>query len=116
MAEGFLLGPDLLSRTRRTIEAVEGGILRSGFRAIPTALEGDVSSSQKVFRVCTFTGAWSMGGIKTVTFKFAPGATNTVNATNLFASVPAPAGSGDCAIAREGNSWFLIAAVCSTST
>jgi len=116
MAEGFLLGPDLLARTRRTIEAVEGGVVRSGFRGIPTALEGDVSSSQKVFRICTFTGAWSIGAIKTVTLKFVPGATNTVNATNLFASVPAPAGVGDCAIAKEGTSWFLVAAVCSTST
>jgi hypothetical protein len=35
---------------------------------------------------------------------------------NLFAAVPAPASIGDCAIAREGTAWFLIAAVCSTAT
>lgn len=116
MAEGFLLGPDLLARTRRTIEAVEGGVVRSGFRSTQAALEGDIASSPKVFRICTFTGAWAIGEAKNIRLKFVPGATNTVNATNLFASVPAPAGTGDCAIAREGASWFLIAAVCSTST
>jgi hypothetical protein len=41
MAEGFLLGPDLLARTRRTIETVEGGVVGSGFRRIPTVLEGE---------------------------------------------------------------------------
>jgi hypothetical protein len=69
---------------------------------------------RKVFRIATFTGAWSIAATKTVTFKFATA--NTVVATNLFAAVPAPTGSGDCAIAKEGTAWFLIAAVCSTAT
>jgi len=64
----------------------------------------------KVFRIATFTGAWSISATKTVTFKFATA--NTVVATNLFAAVPAPSGSGDCAIARDGSAWYLIAAVC----
>jgi hypothetical protein len=71
-----------------------------------------VSQRQRpVFRICTFTGAWSIGAAKTVTFKFATA--QTAVATNLFAAVPAPSGSGDCAIAKEGTAWFLIAAVCS---
>lgn len=115
MAEGFLLGPDLLARTRRTIEAVEGGVVRSGFRSTPAVLEGDISSNPKVFRICTFTGAWSIGAVKNVKIKYVAGATNTVNVTNLFAAVPAPTGAGDCAIAKEGTAWFLIAAVCGTS-
>ena len=113
MAEGFLLGPDLLARTRRTIEAVEGGVVRSGFRSTPAVLEGDISSNPKVFRICTFTGLWSIGSSKTVTFKYQTATPNTASALNLFAAVPSPTGSGDCAIAREGTAWFLIAAVCS---
>jgi len=61
------------------------------------------------FRVCTFTGAWSKNSAKVVTFKYQTSTPNTVTATNLFAAVPA---SGNCAIAREGTAWFLIAAEC----
>ena len=71
---------------------------------------------RKTFRIATFSGAWTINSAKTVTFKYQTAAPNTAVATNLFANVPAPSGSGDCAIAREGTAWFLIAAVCSTST
>ena len=112
MAEGFLLGPDLLARTRRTIEAVEGGVVRSGFRSVPTLLEGDAPPNQKVFRICTFSGAWSIGATKTVTFKYQTSTPNTAVATNLFAAIATFTGSRDCAIARDGTAWFLIAARC----
>ena len=112
MAEGFLLGPDLLARTRRTIEAVEGGVVRSGFRSTPAVLEGDVSSNPKVFRICTFTGAWSINATKTVTFKYQTSTPNTVLATNLFAELPTAASSRNCAVAKDGTAWFLIAAEC----
>ena len=72
--------------------------------------------SPVVFRVCTFTGAWNTGVSKTVTFKYQTSTPNTVSALNLFANVPAPSGSGDCAVARENTSWFLVAAVCVTTT
>jgi hypothetical protein len=69
-------------------------------------------ATPKIFRICTFTGAWSISATKTVTFKYQTSTPNTATALNLFAAVPAPSGSGDCAIAREGTAWFLIAAVC----
>jgi len=115
MAEGFLLGPNLLSRTRRAVELVEGNVSGGGFTSRAPALEFE-ESRRSVFRIATFTGAWSIGAVKTVNLKYVPGAANTVNATNLFAAVPAPTGSGDCAIAKEGTAWFLIAAVCGTAT
>jgi hypothetical protein len=68
------------------------------------------STEKKVFHVATFTGAWSTGATKTVTLKFATA--NTVVATNLFAAIANFSGSRDCAIAREGTAWFLIAARC----
>ena len=109
MAEGFLLGPDLLARTRRTIEAVEGGVARSGFRSALPILEGDVASSPKVFRICTFTGAWSINSAKTVTFKYQTATPNTANVTNLFFPIVGTATSSvDCAIAKDGTAWFLI--------
>jgi hypothetical protein len=62
-------------------------------------------------RIATFTGQWSIGAAKTVRFKFQTA--NTAVAVNLFAAVPSPVTSGDCAVARDGTAWYLIAAVCS---
>ena len=67
------------------------------------------AASGKVFRVCTFTGAWAINDSKTVTFR---GVTSTVNATNLFASITASASARNCAIAKDGTAWYLIAAQC----
>jgi hypothetical protein len=66
-------------------------------------------AASKVFRVCTFTGAWAINSAKTVTFR---GVTSTVSATNLFAAIPARSSSRNCAIAKDGTAWYLIAAEC----
>lgn len=106
MAQGFLLGPDLLARTRRTIETVEGGVVGSGFRAIPTVLEGETPTSQKVFRIATFSGAWAIGATKTVDLKYVTPATQ-VTAMNLVCGL-SPSGACDVSIAKEGTAWFLV--------
>jgi len=67
-------------------------------------------ATAKVFRVCTFTGSWSIGTVNTVTFR---GLTNTAIAVNLFATVGSTTGnSKNCAIAKDGTAWYLIAAEC----
>jgi hypothetical protein len=76
------------------------------FDAVP------VPQQRKTFRICTFTGAWSIGATKTVTFKYQTTTPNTVSATNLFAAIASFSGSRDCAIAKDGTAWFLIAARC----
>jgi len=68
------------------------------------------------FRVATFAGPWSIAASKTVTLKYQTTTPNTVTAVNLFADVPDPGPGGDCAIARQGTAWFLIAAVCVTAS
>jgi hypothetical protein len=65
------------------------------------------SVSGKVFRVCTFTGAWPIGSTKTVTYKYASSTPNTAVATNLFFPVTSTAAL-DCAIAKDGTAWFLV--------
>ena len=112
MAEGFLLGPNLLSQIRRTIDRVDGEPIGSGFRRTQVILEGEEPRSAKVFRICTFTGSWAINATKTVNFKYVPGATNTVNVVNLFADIGTNAQTRDCAVAKEGTAWFLIAASC----
>jgi len=61
----------------------------------------------KTFRVATFTGAWPIGGTKTVTFRGVTSTPNTVSATNLFYTLP-DNGTSDCAIAKEGTAWYLV--------
>ena len=64
-------------------------------------------SQRKVFRVCTFTGAWAIGSSRTVTFKNQTATPNTVSATNLFWPLPEN-GTRDCAIAKDGTAWYLL--------
>jgi hypothetical protein len=71
----------------------------------------------EVFRVCTFTGAWSINASKIVTFKNQTSTPNTVSAQNLFFPITNTAtASRDCAIAKEGTAWFLINAPMATAT
>ena len=72
-------------------------------------------ASEVVFRVCTFTGSWSIGASKTVTFKNQTTTPNTVAATNLFYDLP-NSGTSDCAIAKDGTAWYLVQEVHTTLT
>jgi hypothetical protein len=101
-------------RIGRVVREVEGGDrdngpLTFGMRA--------VSSNAKVFRVCTFSGAWSISSNKTVTFKNQTATPNTVSAVNLFFPLTSTATSAtDCAIAKDGTAWYLIDVPFETST
>ena len=64
-----------------------------------------------VFRIGTFAAPWPKGTAETVTFKYQTSTPNTVTATNLFADITS-SGTRDCAVAKEGTAWFLIAAEC----
>jgi hypothetical protein len=55
-------------------------------------------------RSATFTGSWSIGGVKNVTYKYMTG---TANATNDLMNLPS-AGTRNCVIGREGTAWRLI--------
>jgi hypothetical protein len=103
---------DAVQFTRESAERI-AGVVRT-LELTPTrgaALNFDAvqsSRQQKVFRMATFSGAWAKGAAKTVSI--AGGA--TVNATNLFAAIATAAGSRNCAIAKDGTAWYLIAAEC----
>ena len=57
-----------------------------------------------LLRTATFTGSWSIGGVKNVTYKYMTG---TANATNDLMNLPS-AGTRNCVIGREGTAWRLI--------
>lgn len=94
-------------RIAKVVRAVEGGDRDCGPMTFGARVGG---VSGKVFRICTFTGAWSIGSAKTVTFKNQTATPNTVSATNLFFPVTntATANARDCAIAKDGTAWYLI--------
>ena len=66
------------------------------------------SPRRRVFRMATFTGSWPKGTAKAVSL----GGGATLSATNLFAAIGTAAGSRNCAVARDGAAWYLIAAEC----
>ena len=97
------LRPDA-ERIARVVRRVEG--MREGS---PLTFGPVLESSQrKVFRICTFAGAWATGSTKTVTFKYQSATPNTVNALNLFFPITDTAAAADCAVAKEGTAWYLI--------
>jgi hypothetical protein len=101
-------------RIAKVVRAVEGGDRDAG--PLTFGNRG-VAGNPKVFRVCTFTGAWAINDTKTVTFKNQTATPNTASVTNLFFPVTSTAaGSTDCAIAKEGTSWYLIDVPFETAT
>ena len=91
-------------RIAKVVRAVEGGDRDAGPLSFGNR---GVAGNPKLFRVCTFTGAWSINATKTVTFKNQTATPNTVVATNLFCGLD-PSGSCDVAIAKDGTAWYLV--------
>jgi len=90
-------------RIAKTVRAVE-----AGDRSQPGIEFGSVPGvSTKTFRMGTFTGAWSIGSAKTVTFRNQTTTPNTVSATNLFWPIP-EGPQRDCSIAKDGTAWYLL--------
>jgi hypothetical protein len=90
-------------RIARVVRAVEN----MPPQAQPLRFDRALQESGKVFRVGTFDGGWALNATKTVTFKYQPNTPNTATVLNLFFPVTSD-GTKDCAIAKEGTSWFLI--------
>jgi hypothetical protein len=93
-------------RIAKVVRAVEAGDRDQPGITYGSALGGVAS---KTFRMATFTGSWSINSAKTVTLR---GSTATLSATNLFAAIGTAASSRNCAVAKDGTAWFLIAAQC----
>lgn len=92
-------------RIGKVVRIVEAGDRDARPISFAPRLDG---ASQKTFRVCTFTGAWAIGSIKTVTYKNQTSTPNTANATNLFWPLPESDEVRDCAIAKDGAAWYLL--------
>jgi hypothetical protein len=98
-------------RIAAVVRQVEGGN-RDG--APLTFRKVDTDVPLKVFRVARFTGAWGTDQFKVVTFRNVTSTPNTASALNLFANIVGSTATTqfNCAIAKEGTAWYLIAAQC----
>jgi hypothetical protein len=99
---------DRIAKVVRIVEA--GNRDATGYVAGPRLQGGG-----KVFRVCKFTGSWSLNAAKNITFLNQTATPNTVVAQNIFATISgttATATFRNCAIAKDGTAWYLIAAQC----
>ena len=71
------------------------------------------ASEPRRIRMGTFTGAWALNANNTVTFRTTTSTPNTAVAVNIFAAIATSATSPrNCAIAKDGTAWYLIAAQC----
>jgi hypothetical protein len=79
----------------------------------PLTFDAVPPTQRKVFRIATFTGAWSISDLKTVTLKYQTSTPNTLSATNLTMHLPVvgTATAFDCGIAKDGTAWFLVSAL-----
>jgi len=102
-------------RIGKVVRQVEAGD-RDGL-PIAYGMRG-AADSKKIFRVCTFTGSWSINTSKTVTFRGVTSTPNTVAAVNLFFPVTSTAANAttDCAIAKDGTAWYLVDVPFETAT
>lgn len=103
------------SRIAKVVRRVEQGD-RAGQPLQFTRIGSGLSSGQ-VFRVCTFTGSWNKNTDRVVTFINVTTTPNTAAATNLFVDLASCSTTGTatttkCAIARDGATWYVIAAEC----
>lgn len=92
-------------RISKAVRIVEAGDRDSG--GLSFGRPGNSFGSGKVFRVCTFTGAWAISSSKNVTFKYQTATPNTAAVQNDLISLPS-AGTRNCVIGREGTAWHLM--------
>jgi len=111
VADRVTFTPGSAERIARVVRVVEAGN-RNATGYVPSPrLQG----GGKVFRVCEFTGSWSIDTAKTVTFYNQTATPNTVQAQNIFATLSGTTVTStfrNCAIAKDGTAWYLIAAQC----
>jgi hypothetical protein len=99
-------------RIAKAVRTVEGGNRNQpGIR-----FDHPIAGATKTFRMAKFTGTWTKDAQKTVTFLNQTATPNTVSAYNVFATVSATTATSvfiNCAIAKDGTAWYVIAAECS---
>lgn len=112
MADRVTFTSGSADRIAKVVRIVEAG--NRDASALPTSPRFG-GGGGKVFRVCKFTGSWSINTAKTITFLNQTATPNTVSAQNIFATLSGTTVTStfrNCAIAKDGTAWYLIASQC----
>lgn len=110
---------DAVQFTRESAERI-GRVVRSAEQAVqpasPLTFEPWFGErTPRNVRAARFSGAWSIGSSKVVSFKYSP--TGTANVTNLSWPLSSTAYlNEDCLVGREGTNWWLVVPVLQTAT
>lgn len=95
-------------RIGKVVRIVEAGDRSSSGAAWGVRLE----SARKVFRVATFTGAWSINTPKVLTYYNVTTTPNTVSVQNVLFPLPSlsttTSNPTSCVIAKDGTAWYLV--------
>jgi len=103
----YFIGESLREKLKSTISKVDSIPFGGPASRIPTSLEDGPSFTPKVFRICTFTGSWSINTDKTVTFRGITTTPNTVSVRNLVCGL-SPTAQCDITVAKDGTAWYLV--------
>ena len=103
----YILSEPYKQRVDHALSVVEGQPSQGNVTTIPTRFETLPQPASKTFRVCTFTGSWSINASKTVTFRGVTTTPNTVSVVNLVCGLN-PSGSCDVSVAKDGTAWYLV--------
>lgn len=104
-------------RIAKVVRTVEGGNRTQGGLSFDHPMP---SQAGRPFRICTFTGAWSINSAKSVTFYNVTATPNTVSVQNVMFPLPSLSTTTSsptvCAIARDGTAWYLVSVVHASHT
>lgn len=119
--DGKSTNSERVAFTRPAAERIAKAVrkLESGTRDSKPLIFGSRLASRGggFIRICTFTGSWNKNTQRVVTFVNVTTTPNTAAATNLFVDLASCSTTGTatttkCAIARDGATWYVIAAEC----
>lgn len=106
----YFLGPNLLSDIRDVIAKSDS--LPPKRCCVTDVYRPPVDQQDgPAIRMGTASTTWAKGSTSTVTWIPGGAVTSTMVATNLFATID-NTGTYNCAVARAGYTWYLIAAEC----
>lgn len=96
---------DSAARIYRAVREVE----RGNRDQKPLTFKRVPDQPSRPVRMATFTGAWELNALKTVTLYGAASSASTFVVTNLIVPVPeAPLTTAACVIAKDRGTWFLV--------
>lgn len=97
-------------RIAKVVRTVEGGDRDTG--PLTFGVRGVGGVAGKAFRICTYTGSWSLNSSKAVTFYNVTTTPNTLSVQNVMFPLPSLSTNTNsptvCAIARDGTAWYLL--------